>query len=134
MDHVYDLVIGANTLADDPEELELPLFSGIIHLVEIEQAPGCKGMVYSAVRQGLHQVWPTNPDGALRSDGRVYSTREHYPIGRFAPPLTIQGWSPGTKYPHTVQFRFSVLPVEVMEPWREQQSLFKKFLKVFGVK
>ena len=134
MDYVFHLLIGANTGADEPEEQEVDVGVGIIHLVEIEIPRGCNGMVYGAVRQGLHQVWPSNPDGAYRSDGRVYSTREHYPIVRDAPSLTIQGWSPGTTYPHTVQFRFSVLPREVMEPWREQVSLLTKIAKIFGVK
>jgi len=134
VDFVHHLLVPADTSASDPEELEIPGIEGIIHLVEIEEAPGCKGMVYAAVRQGVHQVWPTNPDGALRSDGRVYSTREHYPVKKGDAPLVLQGWSPGTKYPHTVEFRLSVLSREVMEPWLVQESLVKKLLRAFGVK
>lgn len=134
MDFVFDLPIPADTAEASPEELLVDVGVGIIHLVEIEQAPGCKGEVYAAVRQGLHQVWPTNPPGAYRSDGRVYSTREHYLMNRGDAPFVIQGWSPGTTYAHTVQFRFSVLPVEVMEPWTAVTGAIGKIKKILGMK
>jgi len=134
VDYVFDLTIPANTPADNPVEQEIDVGEGIIHLVEIETPPGCRGEVYAAVRQGLHQVWPSNPDGAYRSDSRVYSAREHYPIGRDAPSLTLMGWSPGTIYDHTVQFRISVLPVEIMEPWRVQQGILDHLLQLLGIR
>jgi len=134
VDFVYDLTIPADTKAVSPEEHEIPGFSGIVHLVEIEQAPGCNGMVYAAIRQGVHQVWPTNSDGAYRSDGRVYSTREHYAVKKGDAPLVFQGWSPDTTYQHIVQFRLAVLPLEIMEPWHRQESLLAKITKVFGVR
>jgi hypothetical protein len=132
VDFVYDLTIPANTSANAPEQLEVDVGAGIIHLVEIEEAPGCKGMVYAAIRQGLHQVWPTNPGGAYRSDGRVYSCQEHYPMAPGDPSLVIQGWSPGTTYEHVVQFRISVLPQEIMEPEKKTESLLSKFIKLLG--
>lgn len=134
MDFVFDLPVPANTSKDEPEELEVDVGVGIVHLVELEIARGCKGEVYAAVRQGLHQVWPTNPDGAYHSDGRVYSRREHYEMTRGAPPLVLQGWSPGTSYAHNVQFTFSILPVEIMEPWRYQQGVMDTLLRLLGVK
>lgn len=133
MDFVYDLTIPAKTPANAPAELEIDVGAGVIHLVEIEEAPGCKGLVYAAVRQGLHQVWPTNPGGAYRSDGRVYSSPEHYPINPGDPLLVIQGWSLDETWPHTVQFRFSVLPEEVLEAEQRSEGLLRKLLKAFGV-
>ena len=133
MDFVFDLTVPANTSASDPVEQVIDVGVGITHLVEIEIPRGCKGMVYAAIRQGLHQVWPTNPDGGYHSDGRVYSTREHYGIAPGDPALVIQGWSPGTTYAHVVQFRLSVLPVEVMEPWQVQEALMLRLLYSLGV-
>lgn len=134
MDLVIDLTIPADTAEATPAEEELPSIEGIVHLVEIEQALGCNGEVYAAIRQGVHQVWPTNPEGAYRSDGRVYSTREHYEVKRGDPVFVCQGWSPGTTYQHVVQFRLSILPVEVMEPWSKQDTLMTKLLRGLGVK
>jgi len=134
VDFVYDLTIPADTSASDPTEEEIDVGVGIVHLVEIEIPPGCKGYVNAAIRQGLHQVWPTNPAGAYRSDSRVYSAREHYSIESGDPALVIQGWSPGTTYEHVVQFRISILPVEIMEPWLKQEGLLTKLLRAFGVK
>lgn len=134
MDFVFDLLIPANTLKATPAELPIDVGVGVIHLVEIEFRPGPNYMVYAAVRWGVHQVWPTNPDGAYRSDSRVYSMREHYRRIRGAPSLVIQGWSPGTAYAHAVQFRFSVLPLNIMEPWRVQQGLLDYILQRMGVR
>ena len=133
MDFIYDLTIPANTSASAPVEHKVDVGVGIIHLVEIEQAPGCKGMVYAAVRQGLHQVWPTNPGGAFRSNGRVYSSREHYLMALGDSELVIKGWSPGTTYQHIVQFRFCVLDVDIEEPWRRQEGLLEKIKRALGV-
>lgn len=134
MDYVYDLTIPPNTSKDDPEELKLPTFSGVIHLVEIGFPPGPANKVHVAVKQGLHQVWPSNPDGSYHWDNRVYSKREHYPIGRDAPSLVLQGWSPGATKSHTIQFSFSVLPVEIMEPWRVQLGILDTLLKLLGIR
>jgi hypothetical protein len=134
VDFVYDLTVPANTSAASLKELEIDVGTGIVHLVEIEIPRGCKGMVYGAIRQGLHQVWPTNPDGAYHSDGRVYSARDHYGIIPGDPSLVLQGWSPGTTYDHTVQFRISVLPEEVMEPWHAQEGLLTRLLRALGVR
>jgi len=133
VDFVFDLTIPANRSAADPIEQVIDVGVGIVHLVEIEQPPGCGGKVYCAIRQGLHQVWPTNPDGAYRSDGRVYSTREHYGIAPGDPALVLQGWAPDAAYDHVVQFRISVLPEEVLEPWEAQKALILRLLYALGV-
>jgi len=134
VDLVYDLTIPADTAATSPVEETLPSVEGIVHQVEIEIPPGCRGEVYAAIRQGNHQVWPTNPTGAYRSDSRVYSTREHYAVKRGDPVFVLQGWSPGTSYEHVVQFRISILPVDVLEPWTRQETLLTKLLRGLGVR
>lgn len=134
MDFVFDLLVPLNTLKDDPEEAEVDPGTGIITLVEIEIPRGCKGMVSGAVSQGIHQVWPSNTQGAYHSDGRVYSAREHYRVKKGDAPFLIHGWSPGTTYSHNVQFRFTVLPLDIAEPWRHQESVMDVLLKGLGLK
>lgn len=134
MDFVFDLTVPADRPKGNPYERVANIGVGVVHLVEIEQPPGCQGEVYAAVRQGLHQVWPTNEDGFYRSDGRVYSRREHFLIKKGDAPFILQGWSPGTTYPHTIQFTFSILPVEVMEPWRAFSGILDTLLKLLGVR
>lgn len=134
MDFVYDLTVSAALGPENPKREVLGDFSGVIHQVEIEMPPGCKGLVFAAAFQGLHQVWPSNDEGAYRSDGRVYSTREHYRVKRGDPSFILLVWSAGTAHPHTVQFRLSILPVEVMEPWTVVVGTIGKIKKLLGMK
>lgn len=134
MDFVYDLTVPADTARATPAELEVDISAGVIVRAEIEIPPGPNGMVYAAVRQGLHQILPTNPDGFYHSDGRVYSSSPHKAHHRGDSAVVIMGWSPGTTYDHTIQFRFEVQPEATAEPWREIVALMKRLLKVFGVR
>lgn len=134
MDFVYHLTVPADRAASDPAELVADIGVGVITEVTIEIPRGCKGMVYAAVRQGNHQAYPLNPEGAYHSDGRIYRAREHYPVRRNAPLFVCQGWSPGTTYDHTVEFKFTMLPVEIAEPWRHQESVMDVLLRGLGLK
>lgn len=134
MDFTFDLLVPKSTPAAKPWEVVAMLGVGVITEVEIEIPRGCKGMVYVAVRQGVHQVYPLNPEGAYRSDGRVYTARDHRVIRRSDPLLVLQGWSPGTDYEHNVQIRFQVLPLEIAEPWRKQETIMDLLLKGLGLK
>ena len=134
MDFIFDLTISANTTKVNLTELEIDVGAGVVHLVEIGFPRGCAGLAHAVVRQGLHQVWPTNPDGDYNWDNYVYQIREHYLIEGGDAPLVLQGWNDDDTFPHTITFRFSVLPVEVMEPWRAQEGLLRRFLGAFGRK
>lgn len=134
MDFVFDLTIPADTEEASPEELLVDVGVGIIHLVEIGFPRGCAGLAHAMIRQGLHQVWPTNPQGDYNWDNHVYQIREHYPIKGGGAPLVLQGWNEDDTFQHVVTFRFSVLPEEVMEPWAVQQSLLDHILILLGVK
>lgn len=133
MDFVFDLTIPANTSASDPVEQVIDVGVGIVHLVEIGFPRRCVGLAHVAIRQGLHQVWPTNPDGNYAWDNHVYSLREHYGIAPGDPSLVLQGWNEDDTFQHTITFRFSVLPVEVLEWWEMLETLMRQLLYSLGV-
>ena len=134
VDYTFDVLIPADTPAVTPYEVIAKIGVGVITEVSIEIPRGCKGMVYASVRQGVHQVYPLNPEGAYRSDGRVYRARDHRVVMRGDPLLIMQGWSPDTTYEHNVQIRFIVLPLEIAEPWRKQETIMDLLLKGLGLK
>jgi hypothetical protein len=119
MIYEYNLTIPANTPASDPAYLEMPLGPGIIHKLEVEFPLGCNKAVLVALLRGLHQIWPTNPDGALSANAYTISYPEYQPLEEAPFQVEAYGWSPGTAYSHTITIRIGVLPREVLEPGRE---------------
>jgi len=125
----FSFTIPANTLKKSPTELEVKLTSGVIHRVEIGFPSGCAGLVNLAIRKGLHQVWPTNPDGAFNTNDYTITINEFYPLTTAPYKLTLQGWSLDDTYPHTIEVRFALLPPEVLYPEETFIEAFKKLMK-----
>lgn len=130
MDFVFDLTIPPNTLKGSPARKLADLGEGIISQVEISFPPGCANKVHAIVRQGLHQVWPSNEDGTYHWDDHTYSRRQHYPVKSGDPLFILEGWSPTTIFPHSIQFSFSVLPKKVLEPAASDSGLRGKLRRL----
>lgn len=131
----YDqaLTIPANRPEATPIEAEVKLTHGVITHVEVEFPPGCHGMVFTYIRRGLHQVWPTNPDSRFASDGRAIVWDDYYEL--FAEPFTlvIGGCSPGTTYDHEITFRFELTPQEIAEQSQVQHGILWKIASRMGL-
>lgn len=112
----FTLTIPANTLERSPEMDAVKLGYGIIHRVEIQFPSRCAGLAHVQVKEALHQAWPTNPDGNFSSDGYTISFRDHYRLTREPYILTLSGWNEDDSYPHTITFRFGLLPAYILEP------------------
>jgi hypothetical protein len=125
----FSFQIEANTAKSDLHTQDVHLTHGIIHRVEIGFPAGCRGYAHVAIRHGLHQLWPTNPAGSFNADNYTIVINEYYPLHTAPYRLTLHGWSPGTAYPHTIEIRFGILPVEVLAPEETFIQAFKKLLK-----
>ena len=121
-----DLVVPANTLATAPVRLDMLLDHGIVHRVEVGFPFGCNGKVLVVIRRALHQVWPTNPEGRLKANGFTISFPAWEELLAEPYQLEAYGWSPGTTYAHTIQIRLGVLPLEVLQPGREQGGVIRR--------
>lgn len=130
MIYEYDLVVPANTLLTSPASVKLVLCHGIIHKLEVSFPPGCHNTVKVVIQRALHQVWPTNPDGQLKSNAYTISYPEWYPLEEAPYELTAYGWSPGTSYSHTISIRIGIERREVLEPGREAITFLGR-LKTF---
>jgi len=125
----FSFTVPANTTKASPYQEHIKLTHGIIHRVELGFPGGCAGEVHCVIKRGLHQVWPTNPDGSLNADKFTIVFNEFYPLLHRPYILTLQGWSPGTTYPHTIELRFGILPPEVLMPEETFIQAFKKLLQ-----
>jgi hypothetical protein len=101
-------------------EVPIKLTHGVIHKVELVFPSGCAGLVYCAINDGLHQVWPSNPDDMFFADDETISFREHYPLTEEPYTLQAKVVSLDDTYQHTLILRIGILPVAILSPWLTQ--------------
>lgn len=129
----YALAVPANTPEADPEELTVSLAPGTVSRVGVDFAPGCRGLVHVSIWQSEHQVWPVNLDGDIAADGLVVEWPEDYDLEDEPYEFTLKGWSPDTSFPHTIIFRFAILPLTVKEEARESAGVLRRIGQaIFG--
>jgi hypothetical protein len=126
--------IPANTAEATPQEQAVKLTHGIIHRVEIRFPSGCAGLTYLKIIHGLHQIYPTNPDGSFRDDDQPIGFNDYYEFFEEPYKLTLVGWNLDDTYNHTLEVRFGILPPEVLLPEEGFLDRLKNFLRTFGVK
>lgn len=122
----FSFPIPANTPQASPITLECKLTHGIIHRVEVGFPPGCAGLAYNQIRDGLHQVWPTNPEGAFNADNYTIVFNEHYDLHTTPYTLILVGWNDDDTFPHTLEVRFGILPKEVLEGRPAARGVLRK--------
>lgn len=134
MYHDVSFTIPANTAETVPEEQQVKLSHGIIHRVEVGFPRGCAGLAHLRIRDGLHQVWPTNPQGSFNSDDYTIPIDDRYEL--FDEPfiLTLVGWNYDDTFDHTLEVRIGILPAEYFKPQDQVTPLLTKLLKAFRIK
>jgi hypothetical protein len=98
--------------------------------VEIVFPPGCVALVGLLIKDGLHQVWPTNAGDFFQSDNERISFREHHPM--LYEPFELQAitWNNDETYYHSIIIRIGILPVRVLAPWL--LSYEERYLQTLG--
>ena len=129
MYYEFDLTIPANTAAESPAELKVYLAAGIVKQVEVQIPRGCRSLVHTVAIRGIHQVWPSNPDGSHKGDGARIVFNEDYDLVQPPHSLLLRGWSPDTSYPHIVTWRFQLVAAPVPEPTKppKKRSILSPF-------
>lgn len=120
--------IPANTTKASPKKQDVKLTHGVIHRIEIGFPRGCAGLAHLGIRRGLHQVWPTNPQGSFNTDGYTIPINEYYELVTEPYILTLVGWNLDDTYPHTLEVRFGILSAKVLLP---QETFIEQFKKLF---
>ena len=119
----HELTIAANTDADSPVEELIKLTHGVITHVEVEFPPGCAGLVHAYIRQKLYQVWPSNPAGKFRTDGRAIVWAEYYELFDTPYEVIVGGWNTDDTFAHAITFRFEITPRDVAERGKHTASV-----------
>lgn len=117
MVYEFDIKVLTTNTIDNPKVVDLKLTAGIIHRYEVYFPPGCNNLVRVGINRGLHQIWPTNPEGRHKGDGATLSYREHYDLVHGPHLITIRAYSIGCRYDHIITVRFAMLTSKILAPW-----------------
>lgn len=128
------LTVPAGTLQTAPVEADIDICAGIITRISVEFNYGPNYLVYAYVRQGLHQVWPLNPEGAVRSDGLAVSSEEFDEAIEAPHILTVGAYSPACTYDHEIYFHIEITPEAMANEGQAFSSWGEKIMKVLGIK
>lgn len=104
----YSLTVPANTPESAPATLETVPQRGIVTAIDIQFPPGPAGMVFVRIKRAHQHVWPLNTEGYVTGDNTTVHWEGEYRIETAPTFLTIEGWSPGTTYDHTIQVRITM--------------------------
>ena len=122
---IYSFAVStpANTLAAAPVTTTLSLVTGIVHQIEFLFPTGCAGLLFIAIRHGLHQVWPTNPTESFHTDGETISFKEHYELPSNDSQLLLASYNLDDTYAHEVHLRIGILQRSEIQglwlPWSD---------------
>ena len=106
----YDLTVPAATPEVTPAQRAVQLVPGKITRIIASFRRGPHNLVFVRVRQGLYHVFPVADSDAVFGDGIDHNVPMDLELSGPGPELTLEGWAPDTRYPHTITFFFDVSP------------------------
>jgi len=109
------LVVPAQTPATSPAQREILIVPGTLTRVDVEFPRGCAGLVGARVFLGEQQLYPTNPDEWIRSDGQVVSFPARHDVVTEGTRLILKAYNTDDTYEHGPTIRASVLESSEVE-------------------
>lgn len=109
MIYVKNIEIPKNTVKTAFINEYLWLQHGTIHQIDLVFPSGCAGLVGTRIKQGSHQVFPSNTGNWFTGDNINISFPEN--LNMTSPPyyLEIQAYNEDDRYPHTIIMRIGLL-------------------------
>lgn len=122
---IFAIDTPVNTLPTNKLKTTLQLAAGKITEVHLQFPPGLDGLAHIAINDGLHQLWPTNPEGDFCTSEDVITFAEDIDIGPDTAQLTAYTWNLDDTYDHTITVRIVVAtPAEKTSWLGEAKQLF----------
>jgi len=134
VDHLFELTIPAQTTEDAPVERDIDIGSGVIIKCEVGFPEGLGALTRARVRQALTPRYPSNQGAWYHWDDHIYETPDHLIVKKGDSPFTLMGWNEDDTFPHTITFRFIILPKEVAEYWMRQEKTLGKLVTLLTPK
>lgn len=108
--------ISTSELITAPARVDMPLAAGVIHQVDVLFQAGCVFELGVQIRQGDHQLWPSNREAAIYGEASVVSFREFFELRAGANDLYALVWGDGTIDAVQVIVQIGILPKAILQP------------------
>ena len=133
MFYEYTLNVPADTKEAAPYEIDALVEPGILTYAEIDFPPGCHGLVNVSIVEGKFQLFPRNPEEAVKGDGYVVPIKTQYKLKRGHNLLKLKAWSPDTAYSHKIVVRLTVETEEADKMFILMSDFVAILKKLIGV-
>lgn len=128
----YVKTFEAGTSEDSQEELEMKCHWGILCDLTITFPPGAHGVCHVHIDEGIHQIFPTNPEGNYALNDYTLHIDDEYELLPGVRKIYIRGWNEGG-YPHTIAVTFKVrIPTRLTKTEELLSELTKFFKRLLG--
>lgn len=128
----FDVTIPAGTAEAGAVELLAEMAPGVITEVEIIVPEGVAGLAFTRALHGAHPVWPANPDGSFTGNGFPIRWVEEWSLLTEPLALRLFGWSPNSRFPHTITWRFALREAALLE--EDGGGLLGRMAEFLGVR
>jgi len=131
--YTLDLKVPADTAETAPVKAEVEIEEGVIVKVEVIYPPGPQGMVHTQCLYGIRQLWPRPEGETFHLEDMKVEIPEHWTPPELPCILTVRGWSPGTRFSHTITWMFYTLPRPLAAPWVILQDFVLILKRLMGI-
>ncbi len=129
----FDVTSPANTPASAPAEVLARIQKGLISQWEVQIPRGVQGLTGAFIRRGDHQLVPANPNSYIKGDDAVIRWDDHYLLDDEPLTLRLFVWNIDDTYPHTITFRFNVVPLDQAEEVSSAPGILRRVAQYLGV-
>lgn len=108
---IFPITTPANTPVTAKQKTVITLAAGTITHVEAQFPPGVNALAHIQITNGLHQLYPTNPEADVATGAETVSWDDSLEIKSGSTTLYAYTWNIDDTFEHTITVR-----VEVREP------------------
>ena len=128
----YSKTFATGTDKESKEQLEMPCHWGTLKETAISFPDGCHGVCHVSIHDGLHQIYPTNPEEDYALDGFTLVIKDKYKILPDTRKLILKGYNKGI-YTHTIKVILTIEVDYVPNPAEEAiLGIYKLLKRIFG--
>jgi len=130
MIYEFSDTVPANTSKANRRKTVMKLTKGVITQVSWYWPPGTQRLGHATVERGINQIWPTNPEGTMTSDGELISFEEYYELKSKPYILNLYTWNEEDTYSHTFVLRFNLIRYEELPLRQGVAKIFERLFKL----